>query len=53
VTGERTLTAFLDANTLYPAQLRSLLMRLALVEAYRPRWSDRVQKEWTGPRSSH
>jgi hypothetical protein len=22
-------------------------MRLALAEAYRPRWSDRVQKEWT------
>jgi PIN domain-containing protein len=47
VTGERLLTAFLDANALYPAELRNLLMRLALAEAYRPRWSDRVQTEWT------
>ena len=47
MTGERLLTAFLDANTLYPAELRNLLMRLALAEAYRPLWSDRVQKEWT------
>jgi hypothetical protein len=47
VTGERLLTAFLDANALYPAELRNLLMRLALAEAYRPLWSDRVQKEWT------
>jgi hypothetical protein len=41
------LTAFLDAKALYPAELRNLLMRLALAEAYRPLWSDRVQKEWT------
>jgi PIN domain-containing protein len=47
VTGELLLTAFLDANALYPAELRNLLMRLALAEAYRPLWSDRVQKEWT------
>jgi hypothetical protein len=47
VTGERPLTAFLDANALYPAELRNLLMRLAVAEAYRPLWSDRVQKEWT------
>jgi hypothetical protein len=47
VSGDQPLTAFLDANALYPAELRNLLMRLALAEAYRPRWSDRVQKEWT------
>ena len=47
MTGEWPLTAFLDANALYPAELRNLLMRLALAEAYRPLWSDRVQKEWT------
>jgi hypothetical protein len=47
VTGERPLTAFLDANALYPAELRNLLMRLALAEASRPLWSQRVQKEWT------
>jgi PIN domain len=47
VTGSKLLTAFLDANALYPAELRNLLMRLALADAYRPRWSDQVQLEWT------
>lgn len=47
MTGERLLTAFLDANALYPAELRNLLMRLGLAEAYLPAWSDRVQKEST------
>jgi hypothetical protein len=47
VTSDRALTAFLDANVLYPAELHNLLMRLALAEAYRPLWSDRVQREWT------
>ena len=47
MTGSQLLTAFLDANALYPAELRNLLMRLALADAYRPRWSDQVQQEWT------
>ena len=37
---------FLDANVLYPAALRSLLMYLALFEVFQARWSDEVQEEW-------
>lgn len=40
------LTAFLDANVLYPAPLRDFLMRLALTDIYRARWSQRVHDEW-------
>jgi len=39
-------TAFLDANVLYPAELRSLLMYLATPGIYRARWSDDVHEEW-------
>lgn len=46
MTGTALLTAFLDASALYPAELRNLLMRLALAETYRARWSARVQEEW-------
>jgi predicted nucleic acid-binding protein len=31
----------------HSAELRNLLMRLALAETYRARWSERVQVEWT------
>jgi len=37
---------FYDANVLYSAQLRDLLMRLALGEVVKARWSERVHKEW-------
>jgi hypothetical protein len=47
VTGAALITAFLDASALYPAELRNLLMRLALAETYRVRWSEHVQVEWT------
>lgn len=40
------LTAFLDANVLYAAALRDLLMRLALQGLFRPRWSVLVHEEW-------
>jgi hypothetical protein len=40
------LTAFLDANVLYPAGLRDLLMRLALQGLFHAKWSDRVHEEW-------
>jgi predicted nucleic acid-binding protein len=40
------LTAFLDANVLYRAALRNLLMRLALLGAFRARWSAGVHEEW-------
>lgn len=40
------VTVFLDANVLYPAALRDLLMRLALQGVMRARWSNRVHEEW-------
>ena len=35
-----------DANVLYPAQLRDLLMRLAVNDLVRPHWSDDIHDEW-------
>jgi len=40
------LTAFYDANVLYPAELRNLLMHLALTGLFRARWSNAVHEEW-------
>lgn len=37
---------FLDANVLYPAELRSFLMYLAVSGMYRAKWSAEVQEEW-------
>jgi len=42
--------AFLDANVLYPALPRNILMRLARRDLFRAFWSDRVHDEWTGSR---
>lgn len=42
-----TVVAFLDANVLYSATLRSVMMELALAGAFRPLWTDRVHDEWT------
>jgi hypothetical protein len=42
------LTAFLDASVLYPSELRSLLMHLALTGLFRARWSAAVHDEWIG-----
>ena len=41
-------TALLDANVLYPAPLRDLLLRLASTELFRARWTDDIHKEWIG-----
>lgn len=41
-----SFTAFLDANVLHPAQLRSFLMYLAVSELFRARWSNDVHEEW-------
>lgn len=38
--------AFLDANVLYPADLRSFLMYLALAGTYQAKWSAEVHEEW-------
>ena len=39
-------TALFDACVLYPAELRSLLMYLALTDLFRARWTDRIHDEW-------
>lgn len=39
-------TALYDANALYPAALRDLLMRLALTDLYRAKWSNDIHEEW-------
>lgn len=38
--------AVLDANVLYSADLRNLLMHLAVGGLYQPRWSAQIQSEW-------
>jgi predicted nucleic acid-binding protein len=40
------LVAFLDANVLYPALLRNVVMYFAVARLYRPLWSDAVHAEW-------
>lgn len=37
---------FYDANVLYPAELRNFLMNLALIGAFRAKWSADVHEEW-------
>jgi hypothetical protein len=39
-------TALYDACVLYPAPLRDLLMRVALTDLFRARWTDRIHDEW-------
>jgi predicted nucleic acid-binding protein len=38
--------AVYDANVLYPAPLRDLLMRLALEDMYRAKWTNQIHEEW-------
>lgn len=40
--------ALLDANVLFPQFLRDVLLRLAVARLFSPRWTDRIQNEWTG-----
>lgn len=40
------LVALLDANVLYPAELRSFLLYLAVSGLYQPRWSEEIHEEW-------
>ena len=44
--GSARYTAILDANVLYPATLRDLLLSLARDGLYHARWSERIQDEW-------
>ena len=39
--------ALLDACVLYPAPIRDLLLNLADVDLYSPKWTDRIHQEWT------
>jgi hypothetical protein len=44
--GSSQYTAVLDANTLYPAPLRDLLLSLAVDGLYHARWTTRIHEEW-------
>ena len=39
-------TALLDANVLYPAPLRDLLLQLTTAKVFRARWTSAIHKEW-------
>lgn len=41
-----TFTALYDACVLYPAPLRDLLMRVAMTDLFRARWTDQIHEEW-------
>jgi predicted nucleic acid-binding protein len=54
VSDELLATALLDANVLYPALLRNVLMYLAVHGLYRPLWSEVIHVEWmTALRREH
>lgn len=40
------VTAFLDANVLYPALLRDILLRLASQDLFQVQWSRQIHDEW-------
>jgi hypothetical protein len=37
-------TALLDANVLYPAPVRDILMQLAVIDLFRAKWSADIQR---------
>lgn len=41
-----SFTVVFDANVLYPAPLRDLLVRLATTDLFRARWTARIHDEW-------
>mgnify|MGYP002623161765 CR=1 FL=1 len=41
-----TFTALYDACVLYSAPLRDLLMRLAMTDLFRARWTNQIHDEW-------
>ena len=40
------LTALLDANVLYPAPIRDILLQLAVEDLFRAKWTADIHKEW-------
>lgn len=43
---KRSLSALLDANVLYPAPIRDLLLHLADAGLYLPKWTELIHDEW-------
>ena len=41
-----TYTALLDANVLYPAPIRDILLQLAVMDVYRAKWTAEIHEEW-------
>lgn len=41
-----TYTALLDANVLYPAPIRDILLQLAVIDLYRAKWTAQIHEEW-------
>lgn len=39
-------TALLDANVLYPAPMRDLLLQLAVTDLFKAKWSADIHREW-------
>ncbi len=39
-------TALLDANVLYPAPIRDILMQLAVSDLFRAKWTADIHREW-------
>jgi hypothetical protein len=39
-------TVLLDANVLYPAPMRDLLLQLAITDIFRARWTVDIHREW-------
>lgn len=39
-------TALFDANVLYPAPIRDILLQLAVTDLFRGRWTDEIHDEW-------
>jgi predicted nucleic acid-binding protein len=40
------LTALLDANVLYPAPIRDILLQLAVEDVFQARWTADIHQEW-------
>ncbi len=39
-------TVLFDANVLYPAPMRDVLLQLALTDLFRAKWTDDIHREW-------
>ena len=39
-------TALLDANVLYPAPVRDILVQLSVMDLFRAKWSADIHREW-------